>query len=83
MASIFKVNVYNINSTSVYRDGTPVSMGFSPANCVFSAAPANTVSAGNVPLYGIVSVVPSGLQINATSYTVVETVAQLQTLANA
>lgn len=83
MASIFSANVYNINDTPIYKAGTPVSMGFAPANCMFSAAPANTVSAGNVPLYGIISVKATGLQTQPTTYTVVETVSALKTLANA
>lgn len=82
-SNVFKVNVYNINDVPVYRNGTPVSTAFPTNGCMFSAAPSGTVSAANVPLYGIITTNPTGLEINPTTYTVVESVTALVALANA
>lgn len=81
-SNVFKVNAYNINDVPVYRNGTPVLIGLPTMGCQFSAAPAGTVSASNVALYGIITTSPSGLELSATTYTVVETVTQLVALAN-
>ena len=83
MANIFSVNVYQINSGS---QGNIVKYGFSPSNVQLKDIPSTqTVTAGpsGTRVYGIIQAQPHGLQIDPTNYYVVETVAQLQTLANA
>lgn len=82
-SNVFTVNVYNINDTPIYKNGTAVSMGFPTTGCSFSPAPSGTVSGGGVTLNSIITIKPTGLQIYSTNYAVVETVAALKTLANA
>ena len=57
-------------------------MGFAPSNVKFRPAPANT-QAGITDLYGIIQERPSGLNVHADQFYVIETVTALQTLANA
>lgn len=83
MAQIFVSTVYQINSESF---NTPISMGFSPTNVKLRAIPSTTVfTAGpnNTRCYGIIETVPTGLRVDGVQHYVIETVAQLQALANA
>jgi hypothetical protein len=81
MAQIFTATVYQINENQPLS--TTELQGFSPTNVKFRPAPAGSVSAAGVSLYGIVQELPRGLNVNSVNYYVVETVAQLATKANA
>jgi hypothetical protein len=79
MAQIFKATVYRINDSDLK---TPELMGFSPLNVKLRPTPSAT-RAGLVDLYGIIQEKPTGLNVNADQFYVIETVTALQTLANA
>lgn len=85
MANMFAVNVYQINDNALLK--TVDKQGFSPSNIKFRTAPLTSTgaalyqTAAGVNLYGIVQELPRGLQTGSTNYYVVETVAQLVTLA--
>ena len=87
MATIFSVDVYNINGVPINSSGTPETFGFSPTACLFRPAAAGTKSGGGTSLYGIIQTAPSGstvaTSVGGVQYTVVQTVAQLKTLATA
>lgn len=83
MAQIFVSTVYQINASSL---NTPISIGFNPTNVKLRAIPSATIfTAGpnNTRCYGIIEELPRGLRVDGVQHYVIETVAQLQTLANA
>lgn len=80
MANTFSATVYQINSNQPFA--TPVVYGFPSTQVQFRPAPSGTKAAnGTTDLYGIVQVLPTGLNIEQPQYYVVETVAQLVTKA--
>ena len=85
MANMFAVNVYQINDNALLS--TVDKQAFNATNVKFRTAPVNSdgsayyKSAAGTNLYGIVQELPRGLQTGSTNYYVVETVAQLVTLA--
>lgn len=81
MANTFSATIYQINANQPLA--TPYVMGFPSTQVVFRPAPSGTKSAANVDLYGIIQVLPTGLNIEQPQYYVVETVLQLQAKANA
>lgn len=81
MSATFSATVYQINTNQPLA--TPVVYGFPSAQCFFRPAPSGTKSAANVDLYGIIQVLPTGLNIEQPQYYVVESVAQLVVKSNA
>lgn len=80
MPNTFSVNVYQVNENQPFA--TPKRYGFPSAQVMFRPAPSGTKAAnGTTDLYGIVQVLPTGLNIEQPQYYVVETVAQLVTAA--
>ena len=85
MANMVTVNVYQINDNALLS--TPDKQSFNVTNVKFRTAPvlssgaAVYQTAAGTNLYGIVQELPRGLQTGSTNYYVVETVAQLATLA--
>jgi len=81
------VNVYQINDNALLTAVDKQS--FNVTNVKFRTAPVNSSTAGDTtfktasgtPLYGCIQELPRGLQTGNTNYYVVETVAQLATLA--
>ena len=79
------VNVYQINDNALLT--TVDKQSFNVTNVKFRTAPvlasgaAFFQTAAGTNLYGIVQELPRGLQTGNTNYYVVETVAQLATLA--
>jgi hypothetical protein len=85
MANMFAVNVYQINDNALLSQVDK--QAFTPFNVKFRSAPllsngsSSVKTAAGVNLYGIVQELPRGLQVGSTNFFVVETVAQLVTLA--
>ena len=80
MANVFTANVYQINTNQPLK--TPELMGFPSTQVVFRPAPSGTKAHdGSTDLYGIVQVLPTGLNIEQPQYYVVETVSELATKA--
>lgn len=87
MANMVTVNVYQINDNALLT--TVDKQSFNVTNVKFRTAPvvsstngaAFFQTAAGTNLYGIVQELPRGLQTGSTNYYVVETVAQLATLA--
>lgn len=82
MAQIFVVNVYSLDGNQ-WR--TPAPRGFNPTRVSLRSVYGDFVSAGS-RCYGIVREGPDGLEtggLGVSEWYTVETVAQLQTLANA
>ena len=82
---MFAVNVYQINDNALLK--TVDKQAFNASNVQFRSAPLTSTgaalyqTAAGVNLYGIVQGLPRGLNVNSVNYLVVETVAQLVTLA--
>ncbi len=83
MAQIFLVNIYRINDVDT---SVPQPTGFNPANVKLRPITSTTpVVAGpnSIRMYSIIEEHPTGLRVNSVNNFAAETVAQLQTLANA
>lgn len=82
MSSTFSANVYQVNQNQPLA--TPQLFGFPSAQVMFRPAPSGTKAYdGTTDLYGIVQVLPTGLNVEQPQYFVVETVAQLVSKSNA
>lgn len=80
MANTFSATVYQINSNQPLS--TPQLMGFPSTMVMFRPAASGTKAYdGTTDLYGIVQVLPTGLNIKESQYYVVETVSELVTKA--
>jgi hypothetical protein len=87
MANMFAVNVYQINDNALLK--VVDKQAFHASNVKFRTAPvvsstngaAVYQTAAGTNLYGIVQELPRGLQTGSTNYYVVETVAQLVSMA--
>lgn len=79
MAQIFQVNVYSLNNNQWLR---PQQWAFNPTTVRFRSVYGIITQAGT-RMYGIIEQLPSGLVVDKQEFYVVETVAQLATLANA
>ena len=75
MANSLLLNVYSINNNAAF---TPKPMGFPVANSIFMPVQGTVFAKdGTTRLYGIVTPIPTGLNVKSNEYYVVETVAQL------
>lgn len=79
MANIISVNVYGLNG-QMFKTA-PQRFGFPVQNSVFREVEGVVKATNGTRLYGIVQVLPTGLNIEQPQFYVVETVAQLATLA--
>lgn len=81
MAQIFVSTVYRVNASDLV---TPELQGFNPTNVKFRPV-IGIVTAGpnSQRVYGIIQEKQTGLVVDQTQFYVIETVQQLQTLANA
>ena len=79
MANIISVNVYGLNN-QMFKTA-PQRFGFPVQNSVFREVEGVVTATNGTRLYGIVQVLPTGLNIEQPQFYVVETVAQLATLA--
>lgn len=75
MANSILVNVYSVDNNAAF---TPKPMGFPVANSLFLPVEGTVFAKdGTTRLYGIVTPLPTGLNVKQPEFYVVETVAQL------
>lgn len=80
--NVFQCNVYGINGQQALQ--TPQKMAFPAANVLFREPDSATFAYnGSTRLYGVIQVLPTGLNISQPQFSVIETVEQLVTKANA
>lgn len=79
MANVFSVNVYGLNN-QMFKDA-PKKFGFPVQSSVFREVEGVVTAFNGTRLYGIIQPLPTGLNVSQPQFYVVETVAQLVTLA--
>lgn len=79
MANVFSVNVYGLNN-QMFKTA-PQKFGFPVQSSVFREVEGVVTATNGTRLYGIIQPLPTGLNVSQPQFYVVETVAQLVTLA--